>query len=167
VLRVFPDLSYRSLQTWVKRGAIVPAVPARRQGAASRFDYLNLIEIGLVIELVKFGYDRHPLLARLMKGARSGKTPWLNDMNYDCFLLVKDSTFYRQPATGPVRNNDGTIDQEATTLALIKRAQQKPIAAWHLLRHEELVGLFVRPDFSGALVVDIRTVKAYVDKALA
>jgi hypothetical protein len=100
VLRVYPGLSYRSVQTWVKRGVILPMIPPKGQGAASRFNYLNLIEIGLVAQLGVFGYDTHFLLAKFMKAMKSGKYDWIDSHNYDWLFVIRSFKFINPSIMG-------------------------------------------------------------------
>ena len=48
VVEIFPNLNPRSIQVWVKKRVIRPALSSSGQGFPVRFNYLNLIEIGLV-----------------------------------------------------------------------------------------------------------------------
>jgi len=146
VKEVYRFLSVRSLQTWVKRGVIIPAQPASGRGTVVGFDYLNLIEIGLVMQLVKFGFDRYQFLKWIMQEARSNKIPWMGKKHgFDGFFSVEEQA--------PALFAPNTME-------------------W---KHQEIFGYNSRDAFSfhknsristAKIIVDIRMIKEHVDKMI-
>lgn len=142
VKKYYPTLNFRSLQIWCKRGVIIPAEPAKKQGIPSKFSYLNLIEIGLIMQLVIFGLDRHPLLSQMMREAREKKRKWIDDFGFNCFLVISYSSFL------PEDYDRGVYSE----------------IFWSVQPPENM--LFGSPGAPGYVLVDIRAIKAMLDEKL-
>ena len=142
VKNFYPTLNFRSLQIWCKRGVIIPAEPAKKQGIPAKFDYLNLIEIGLVMQLVRAGFDRHPLLRQMMKEGKEKKRRWIDDLDFNCFVVIVDSAFLPKD-----------YDRELYSETF-----------WSVQPPENL--RFDSPGAPGYVLVDIRAIKARLDKKI-
>ncbi len=56
ILRIFPDLSARSLVSWTEKGLLVPFHgDARGRGTIRRYSFDNLIQAGVIRELMALG----------------------------------------------------------------------------------------------------------------
>lgn len=138
VREVFPLLSPRSLQIWCQRGVILPAQPARGQGSHVGFDYQNLIEIGLVFQLAAFGFNSHSFLRQIMQEKRARtRRSWV-ELKYECIFLIENSAFT------PEDKDHSAFDWSV---------QPYPFN-------------FNSPGNPGYIVIDIGTIKRYVDNRL-
>lgn len=142
VKRIYTTLNFRSLQIWCKRGVIIPAEPAQKQGSPAKFSYLNLIEIGLIMQLVRFGFDRHPLLSQMMIEGKGKKRRWIDDLDFNCVHVISDSAFLP-------KDYDREIYSETF---------------WSVQPPENLQ--FNSPGLPGYVLVDIRVIKDMVDKRI-
>lgn len=142
VKRYYPTLNFRSLQIWCKRGVIIPAEPAKKQGIPAKFSYLNLIEIGLIMQLVRFGFDRHPILSQMMRDGKEKKRRWIDDLDFNCVHVITDSAFLPK---------DYDRELYAETF-------------WSVQPPENLG--FDSPGAPGYVLVDIRAIKEMIDKKL-
>jgi len=77
VAAVFPQINTKTIQVRVKRGVIRPSVESSGQGFPVRFDYLTLVEIGLVWQIIKLGGDSHAFFSRVMDQARKYPVHWI------------------------------------------------------------------------------------------
>jgi len=148
VREVYRFLSIRSLQTWVKRGVIIPVQPASGRGSIVGFEYLNLIEIGLVMQLVNFGFDRYRLLKRIMGAAHSGKIPWMgNKLGFDgLFTINEDDLFSPRTHEWPDRELFGF--------------QPRDVA------REYIMANLNSHNTTGLIIVDVFAIKEHVDKMI-
>lgn len=91
VAAIFPDLKFRTVQMWIKRGVIRPSTPSSGQGFPVRFSYLNLVEVGLVWQIVRLGLDSHSYFFRVMNYVQVMKkgNRWIDGLNFDCFFIVE------------------------------------------------------------------------------
>jgi DNA-binding transcriptional MerR regulator len=56
VVKIFPWLKARTLISWSERGLIVPEITdAAGRGSSRMYSYSNLIQIGMLAELLRFG----------------------------------------------------------------------------------------------------------------
>ena len=54
-LKIFPNVKVRTLISWSERGLIKPLQDASGRGSARAYSYTNLIEIGIINELLQYG----------------------------------------------------------------------------------------------------------------
>jgi len=151
VMEIFPNLNPRTVQVWSKRGVIRPALSSSGQGFPVRFSYLNLIEIGLVWQIVRLGLDSHLFFQKMMEYARKYPFRWIDRCyNYDCFFIYPEVTAF------------GIKLEE-------EEAQDYVEAPPFLLLSPERFAQFFkeRSMAAGWLVVDLRTIKKMVDAKLA
>jgi hypothetical protein len=140
VKEIFHFLSVRSLQTWVKRGVIIPAQSAQGRGTAVKFDYLNLVEIGMVMQLVKFGFDRHSFLRHIMKASRKREISWMgtnkrigsHQLGFDCFFVVseRDTLFAPWNQEWANRENFGVVNKRGVDIMLNSRHETGSIIVY-------------------------------------
>jgi len=151
VAEIFPNLNPRTVQVWVKKGVIRPAIVSSGQGFPVRFNYLNLIEIGLVWQIVRLGLDSHAFFLEVMEFARKYQLTnrWIDGRyNFDCFFIYPELTAFGKKV-------DETEGQEYVKAP-----------PFHLVSPEELFNLFQGDSVAGWLVVDIRVIKKMVDAKL-
>jgi hypothetical protein len=55
ILNIFPWLKARTLISWTERGLIHPLLDAAGRGSSRVYSYTNLIEIGILNELLRYG----------------------------------------------------------------------------------------------------------------
>ena len=55
ILKVFPWIKPRTLISWSERGLVKPLGKAYGRGSARVYSYSNLVEIGIISELLSFG----------------------------------------------------------------------------------------------------------------
>jgi hypothetical protein len=151
--KIFPKLNPRTLQVWVSRGVIKPEIPSAGQGFPVRFSYVNLVEIGLVLQLVRLGANSHAFLKKLMEFAKRLQmdNSWIDGWHqFDCFLLIP----------------------ETSAFGAAKEGEQDSISSppFILLDYKEfrtVRNFFKREGLSpGWLLVNVRMIKNHVDKQL-
>ncbi len=153
VVDIFPQINPRTVQVWVKKGVIRPAVSSSGQGFPVKFSYLNLIEIGLVWQIVKLGLDSHAFFLKVMEYVEKYRrvNRWIDGRyDYDCFFLYPEvSAFGRK---------------------LDEKEAQKYVEAppFLLLSPERMAQFFQENGFAaGWLVVNVKVIKDIVDAAIA
>lgn len=86
IIRVFPDLSPRSLVSWSEKGILIPGVEdARGRGTVRRYSFDNVVQAGIIRELMALG-----VTFRIIKnflGEESRKE--IIELNYECVLLIQ------------------------------------------------------------------------------
>lgn len=152
VARIFPNLNPRTVQVWVKKGVIRPAIISSGQGFPVRFSYLNLIEIGLVWQIVRLGLDSHAFFLEVMEYARKYQLTnrWIDGRyKFECFFVYPELTAFGE--------------------RLEEKEAQEYVKAppFLLVSPEELSDLFQEGAAGGWLVVDIRFIKRMVDAKLS
>jgi hypothetical protein len=151
VAEIFPNLNPRTVQVWVKKGVIRPAIISSGQGFPVRFSYLNLIEIGLVWQIVRLGLDSHAFFLEVMEYAGKYRLTnrWIDGRyNFACFFVYPELTAFCRK-----------LDE--------KEAQEYVKAPpFFLVSPEELSAFFQKDSVGGWLVVDVRVIKKMVDAKL-
>ena len=151
VPEIFPNLNPRTVQVWVKRGVIQPDIQSAGKGFPVRFTFLNLVEIGLVWQLVKLGVDSHAFLRKAMDYSKKIRrvNRWIDGRyNYDClFILVEPTAFSR-----PLQEEESKQYVEAPPFCLVGR--------------DELNRFYQENATPGWLIVDILAIKKYVEGQL-
>ena len=149
---VFPQINTRTIQVWVKRGVIRPSVESSGQGFPVRFDYLNLVEIGLVWQLIRIGVDSHAFFSKLMDQARKYSIRWIGGQQYsfNCFFVCPEASAFAR-----------RLDE--------KESQDYIEAPLFVLLDPEKIGDFFKvPGWAaGWLLVDVRTIQYYVEEKLS
>ena len=152
VPEIFPTINPRTVQVWVSRGVIQPEIQSAGQGFPVRFTFLNLVEIGLVWQLVKLGVDSHEYLRKTMEHRRKLRlvNGWIDSRyHYDCLFIVLELSAFAAPLNEAEYKNYG----EGPLFFLIKR--------------EDLNNFFKENATPGWLIVDVFAIKKYVDEKLA
>lgn len=150
---IFPQINPRTVQVWVKKGVIRPAVSSSGQGFPVKFSYLNLVEIGLVWQIVKLGLDSHAFFLKVMEYVEKYQkvNRWIDGRHkYECFFLYPEvSAFGRK------------LDE--------KEAQGYDEAPPFLLLSPERLAQFFQENgmAAGWLVVNVKVIKDIVDAAIA
>ncbi len=156
VEKVFPNINRRTIQVWVKRGVIRPAISSSGQGYPVRFSYLNLIEIGLIWQIVRLGLDSHAYFLKVMEYAYKLRLVgrWIaggpeDRYLFDCFFIFPEPMAFGKRLT--------------------KKEAQNYIEAppFVLKRPDELDDFFKESSAAGWLLIDIRAIRHYVDGRLA
>lgn len=83
VLEIFPDLKARTLIDWCESGMLIPAQQPDGTGTRRQYSLKNLVEIGVLRELVSYRFSRE--LARNILGALNKRLTATQD--YD-FVIV-------------------------------------------------------------------------------
>lgn len=102
ILRIFPDLSARSLVSWSEKGLLTPDYgEAMGRGTVRRYSFDNLIQAGVIRELFLLGF-----------GFRDIKTffteHWKKEMKrfkYNCVLILQRQTFRAANVRGRIFPN--------------------------------------------------------------
>ncbi len=55
ILKIFPSVRARTLISWSERGLIQPLQEAMGRGSSRMYSYINLIEIAIISELLRYG----------------------------------------------------------------------------------------------------------------
>lgn len=55
ILKIFPTIKVRSMISWSERGLIKPLQDASGRGSSRIYSYKNLIQIGIISELLRYG----------------------------------------------------------------------------------------------------------------
>lgn len=55
ILFIYPEVKARTLITWSERALIQPLQDAAGRGSSREYSYINLIEIGIISELYRYG----------------------------------------------------------------------------------------------------------------
>jgi hypothetical protein len=147
VQTIFPDLPGPTLAAWIRSGIISPRIPAGGQGFPARYNFLNLVEIGVVIALTRLGFSLHAFLAKLMQSPTQAKRPLIqyisNVHKFQCFLLLPGP---------PIFGEEPSVEQ---------KAEGPP----YVLRPIEGIGEFlkIRHPVGGWICVDIEFIKKQVE----
>jgi DNA-binding transcriptional MerR regulator len=87
VLKIFPWIKARTLISWSERGLIKPEFEeASGRGTRRRYSYQNLIEIGVVSELLDYGIPFNMISTFIH--AQEGLSEELRDKGFDMVFLV-------------------------------------------------------------------------------
>jgi hypothetical protein len=73
-----------SFSRWLERGYLCTKFPPSRQGVQREYTRENAVEVGFMTALTRVGYDPSeaaPIIAKWMKGLKSGGMPWLFCLN--------------------------------------------------------------------------------------
>ncbi|MDD2901549.1 MAG: hypothetical protein PHU44_03875 [Syntrophales bacterium] len=152
VSKIFPDIKPNTLQVWIKREVIKPAIQSAGQGYPTRLSYLNLMEVGLVNLLVNRGVNSHKWLRALLNSGKnySSKTPLVELMRE-----FKFSRFLLLPGGMRVWVQEG---EEVN--------QDDPHPVYQHRSFEDLKGLMDTMGIPDWLVVNVELLKKYVDGKL-
>ncbi len=88
ILRVFPDLSARSLVSYCEKGLIIPFQDAEGRGKVRIYDFGNVIEAGIIRELVKWGLTYREI--RLVSAEWKQR---MRDFDFQCVLVWQREMF--------------------------------------------------------------------------
>ena len=86
VLKIFPDLKTRTLISWSEKGLFKPEVEARGPGTRRGYSKKNLIQIGVIRELVSYGL-RHAIIKVIMYSLEQIFS--LDDTTLDYVIIVQ------------------------------------------------------------------------------
>jgi len=90
ILKVFPDLSARSLVSWTEKGLLVPFHgDAKGRGTVRKYSFNNIVEAGIIRELMALG-----LIFRDIKEYFTDV--WkekMRKLNYDCVFIWQRATY--------------------------------------------------------------------------
>jgi DNA-binding transcriptional MerR regulator len=84
VLKIFPDIKPRTLISWAEKGLITPEVLAKGSGTRREYTLNNLLEIGIIKELVSRNVP-HPLISQIVFDFSTYKHI---SQNYDLAIIV-------------------------------------------------------------------------------
>jgi hypothetical protein len=153
VAKLFPNIKPRTIQVWVKRGVIRPSVSSSGQGFPVGFSYLNLIEIGLVWQIIRLGLDSHAYFLKAMEFAQKyhKANRWIDGRyNYECFFILPEASAF------------GRRLEEKEAKDYVE------FPPFLLFEPEKLNDFFKESGMAaGWLLVDVRAIKHYVDSKLA
>jgi hypothetical protein len=151
VMAIYPQINPRTIQVWIKRGVLRPLIESAGQGFPVKFSYLNLVEIGLIWQIIKIGQSSHKLLSMIMDHARKYPVSWIGGQhyNYNCYFgLIETKAFGKQLSRD---ESDGSVEWPPNYLINPKKLQ------------EFIEGM---PLVAGWLVIDVRLIKSYVNNKL-
>jgi hypothetical protein len=98
ILKIYPTVKVRSMLTWSERGLIQPLQDAAGRGSSRIYSYKNLIEIGIIGELTRYGFSFSHISA-LMRSANMQY--FLQNGEWDMVVWFAHGT----PAGVPNRDN--------------------------------------------------------------
>jgi len=151
VMAIYPQINPRTIQVWIKRKVLRPLISSAGQGFPVKFSYLNLIEIGLIWQIIKIGQSSHALLSMIMDRARKYPISWIGGQryNYNCyFVLIVSAAFGEQ----------------------LSRDESHGLVEWplnYLIDPKKLQKFIAGMPFAGWIVIDVRLIKGYVDSKLS
>lgn len=152
VHEIYPSLRKGTLHTWIKAGIINPAIPPKGQGFPARYSGENLVEIGIVLQLARLGFDSHESLCkRLVQSPTSANRPlirYIHDVHkFQCFLILPGASAFGQELS----------------------AEDKDAGPLHFLRPlDKLVEFFgAHLPTGGWVVIDVGFIKETVEIKLA
>jgi len=90
ILKVFPDLSARSLVSWTEKGLLVPFHgDAKGRGTVRKYSFDNIVEAGIIRELMSLGL--------IFRDIREYFTDFwkekMRELNYDCVFIWQRATY--------------------------------------------------------------------------
>lgn len=86
VVDVFPGLTSRTLINWTEEGLFEPAIQAFGTGTRREYCLYNLIQIGIICELRRYGL-RYEFICRCLQDAESRL---LNSQNFDLVMILRE-----------------------------------------------------------------------------
>lgn len=86
VLKIFPWLKARTIISWAERELIRPVLDASGRGSSRVYSYVNIMEIGIVSELLHYGIPflliqatmRHKGIQAILKNKRWNSIIWID-----------------------------------------------------------------------------------------
>ncbi len=90
IIKIFPDLSPRSLVSWAEKEILIPGVEdARGRGTVRRYSFDNVIQAGIIRELMALG-----VTFRIIKNFLGEKLrKRIKKLDYECVLLIQWKIF--------------------------------------------------------------------------
>jgi hypothetical protein len=105
VLRIFPNLKTRTLISWSEKGLMSPAIEADGTGSMRRYSFKNLIEIGVIRELIDYRFS-HDVIRPIIECIDRLITPKINSCDFvlvfskQCGVHYKDNTSFANVQVG-------------------------------------------------------------------
>ena len=86
ILKIFPDLSPRSLVSWAEKDILIPSIEdARGRGTVRRYSFDNIIQAGIIRELMALG-----VTFRIIKNFFTGELKKeIKKLDYDCVMMFQ------------------------------------------------------------------------------
>jgi len=90
IIKIFPDLSPRSLVSWAEKEILIPGVEdARGRGTVRRYSFENVVQAGIIRELMALGVTFRIIKNFLGKQLRKR----IKKLDYECILLIQWKIF--------------------------------------------------------------------------
>lgn len=149
VRQIYPWTKDRTLISWSERGLIEPATGASGRGSARGYSYTNLIQIGIIDQLLQYGIP-FAIIAAIMKGTSVKEMIEKKDFNRVIWSDRQIVSFETQMDKGPAFV--GTVECVKIDDFLADGGQ--------LLFGNE------RGNVTSAVIVNVKSIKNFVDRQI-
>ena len=172
VLKVFPYINPRTLISWNERGLITPDVSnSSGRGSSRIYSYLNLIQIGIAHEFLRFGIP-FSVIGSIMTGEAIMKLREGNDFDvviwtYQQTPLAKSTP---QRSHARLRSSDASSIRVPLPVVTAHGSQVRPAQCVKIDDFLADGGRIIlgqpADDVSSILVVNVQGIKLFVDGQL-
>jgi DNA-binding transcriptional MerR regulator len=160
ILKIFPNVKARTMISWSERGLIQPLQDAAGRGSARIYSYTNIMEIGIIKELLQHGIP----FSHIVIAMRSDKMKNLlkSEMWDTIFWISRGETLGLSKRMPVVSFGVTPIDEFLVT------GGKMIMGVGTMTLTEESTGRVMEGPFpvtfkSSAVVINVSTLKQYVD----
>ena len=112
VLKIFPWIKPRTLISWSERGLITPEFEdASGRGTRRKYSYKNLIEIGFVDELLKYGIPFFTV-REFLEGGDSKAKDKLFEKGFDVIVCISRYSVFQETQRMHIRRYQVETEQD-------------------------------------------------------
>lgn len=163
IIRVFPDLSPRSLVSWAEKEILIPDHhDANGRGTVRKYSFDNVVQAGIIRELMAFGLNfrdiKHTLIDYWKKR--------MIELKYDCVLIIQRQTFPSSKGAG--FDLISHFDTRVWDSKELDRYGARIIleSSGFINETDKLVPHGKTPTISGVLIANVKRIYRHVDRII-